>query len=213
MISHASDMSRLVMIWAMWRLLRSQSIVIAIAMPVKYVKGQWSSRQKMGWHRNCRARLPSARNARPQLDWLSTSACGRMLAERYHGCNCVMGRCKCVCFCMTLRKNAHCILHHCIPPASLQLRTGPTWATWSSVHAICEDSGFATWKESGIMMWDNDKKTMSCSWVGKEGGRLWGEGARRACLLPTEGRSAGPSTFASVFCAPLSSCLPSQSSF
>ena len=56
-----------------------------------------------------------------------------MLAGRYHGCNCVMGRCKCSCFCTTLRKKARCILHHCIPPASLQLRTGPTWATWSSV--------------------------------------------------------------------------------
>ena len=32
-------------------------------------------------------------------------------------------------------------------------------------------------------------------------------GARRARLLPTEGRSAGSSTFASVFCAPSSSCL------
>ena len=45
---------------------------------------------------------------------------------------------------------------------------------------------------------------MTCSWVVKEGGRLWGgglRGARCACLLPTEGESAGPSTFASVFCA------------
>ena len=60
------------------------------------------------------------------------------------------------------------------------------------------------------------KRTMSCSWVGKEGGRLWVGGlggARRARLLPTEGTSAGPSTLASVFCAPSSSCLSSQSSF
>jgi len=57
---------------------------------------------------------------------------------------------------------------------------------------------------------------MSCSWVGKEGGRLWGVGlggAWRARLLPTEGKSIRPSTFASVFCAPSSSCLSSQSSF
>jgi len=59
------------------------------------------------------------------------------------------------------------------------------------------------------------KRTMSCSWVGKEGGRLWCGGlggARRARLLPTEGRSAGPSTFAPFFCVLPLSCLSSQSS-
>ena len=67
--------------------------------------------------------------------------------------------------------------------------------------------------------WDHDvgqqKRTISCCWVGKEGGRLWGGGlgrAQRAYLLLTERRSAGPSTFASVFCAPSSSYLSSQSS-
>ena len=57
---------------------------------------------------------------------------------------------------------------------------------------------------------------MSCFWVGKEGGRLWGGrlgGAWCAHLLPTEGRSVGSSTFVSFFCAPLSLCLSSQSSF
>jgi len=60
------------------------------------------------------------------------------------------------------------------------------------------------------------KRTMNCSWIGKEGGRLWGGGlggVQRACLLLMEGRSAGPSTFALVFCAPLSSFLSFQSSF
>ena len=97
------------------------------------------------------------------------------------------------------------------------LRTGPTWATWSSGQSICKDSRSAV-KQSGIMMLESRKRTIDCSWVGKEGGRLWGGGfgeARRACLLPTEGRSAGSSTFASIFCAPSSrsSCLSSQSSF
>ena len=57
---------------------------------------------------------------------------------------------------------------------------------------------------------------MSCSWVGKEGDRLWGGGlggARRARLLPTEERSVGLSMFALVFCALLLLCLSSQSSF
>jgi len=131
-----------------------------------------------------------------------------MLAGRCHGCNCVMGCCKCYCFCTTLRKKARCILHHLYSSCLSQLRTGPAWATWSSGHAICEDSGSTVWKESRIMMWE----TLSWSCVGSlgEGGRLWGGGwggVRRACLLPTEGRSAGPSTFASVFCAPSSSCM------
>jgi len=33
-----------------------------------------------------------------------------------------------------------------------ELCTGPSWATWSSGHAICEDSRSAVWKENGIMM-------------------------------------------------------------
>ena len=48
-------------------------------------------------------------------------------AGRYHGCNCViilMGRCKCNCFYVTLRKKARCILHHCIPPDSLSYAQG-----------------------------------------------------------------------------------------
>jgi len=51
---------------------------------------------------------------------------------------------------------------------------------------------------------------MSCSCVGKQGGRLWGRGlgaVQRARLLQTEGSGAGPFTFPSVFCAPSSSCL------
>ena len=43
---------------------------------------------------------------------------------RHHGCNCVMDRCKCNCFCTTLREKARCILHHCIPPASLSYARG-----------------------------------------------------------------------------------------
>jgi len=45
----------------------------------------WQFPPKMRWHPNCRARFLSA-----SLDWLSTSVGGRMLAGRYHGCNCVM---------------------------------------------------------------------------------------------------------------------------
>jgi len=33
---------------------------------------------------------------------------------------------------------ANCVLYHCISPASLLLRLGPTWATWSSDHATCD---------------------------------------------------------------------------
>jgi len=47
-----------------------------------------------------------------------------MLAGRYHGYNCVMGRCKCGCFCTSLREKARCIVHNCIPPASLSYARG-----------------------------------------------------------------------------------------
>ena len=43
---------------------------------------------------------------------------------RHHGCDCVMDRCKCSCFCTTLREKARCILHHCISPASLSYARG-----------------------------------------------------------------------------------------
>jgi len=131
----------------------------------------------------------------------------------YHSCNCAMGRCKCSCFCTNLREKALCILHHCIPPASLSYARGHHVLHGARVML---SEGSAVWKQRGIMMCDSKKRTMTCSWVRKEGGRLWGGGlggARRARLLPTEGRSAGPSTFASVFCAPSSSCLSFQSLF
>ena len=48
-----------------------------------------------------------------------------------------------------------------------QLRTGPSWATWSPGHAICEDSGSAVWKDHDV---GQQKRTMSCSRVGREGG-------------------------------------------
>jgi len=52
-----------------------------------------------------------------------------------------------------------------------QLRTGPTWATWSSGHPICEDSGSAVWKENRIMMWDSRKEPWAVSGLGRrEGG-------------------------------------------
>jgi len=52
-----------------------------------------------------------------------------------------------------------------------QLRTGPSWATWSSGDAICEDSGSAVWKESGIMMWDSRKEPWAVPGFGRrEGG-------------------------------------------
>ena len=105
--------------------------------------------------------------------WMA-SLLQQMLAGWPHCCNCAMSR-KYSCFCTTLRKTARCLLHHCILPASLQLRTGPTRATCSLGHANCEDSGSAIWK----------------TWVEEEGRKLWGGG--------TERRSAGPSAFASVF--------------
>jgi len=92
-----------------------------------------------------------------------------------------------------------------------QLCTGPTWATRSSAHAICEDSRSNVWKESGtteknhelFLGWEGGKEVVG--WRIRE--------ARRARLLLTERRSAGSSAIASVFCASLSSCLSSQSSF
>jgi len=52
-----------------------------------------------------------------------------------------------------------------------QLRTGPSWTTWSSGHAFCEDSRSAVWKQSGIMMWDNRKEPWTVPGLGRrEGG-------------------------------------------
>jgi len=39
-------------------------------------------------------------------------------------CEHAMDRCKCSCFCTTLREKARCILQHCIPPASLSYARG-----------------------------------------------------------------------------------------
>ena len=57
-----------------------------------------------------------------------------------------------------LEKEIHKILGRNVRIDLSQLRTGPSWAIWSSGHAICEDSGSAVWKESGIMMWDSRKE-------------------------------------------------------
>jgi len=107
------------------------------------------------------------------------------------------------------------ILHHCIPPGSFRYAR--------AIMGYMELGSRYLWGQRIICLEgerDHDvgqqKRTMSCSRVGKEGGRLWGgelRGSWRARLLPTEGRSAGPSTFASVFWAPWSSCLLFQSSF
>ena len=137
-----------------------------------------------------------------------------MLAERYHCCNCALDRCKCSCFCTNLHEKAHVFY------------TTVFLLALSATHrAIMGHMELGSCYQRGQWICclegerDHDvgqqKRIMSSSRVGKKGGRLWGGGlggARRACLLPTEGRSAGPSTFASVFCAP-SSCLSFQSSF
>jgi len=130
-----------------------------------------------------------------RLDWLYTGAGGRMLAGWPHCCNCAISR-KYSCFCTTLRKTARCLQHHCIPPASLQLRTGPTRATWSLGHANCEDSRSAIWK----------------TWVEEEGCKLWGgglEGARRTRSLPNRGEKCRTICVCISFVALLSSCLVS----
>jgi len=61
----------------------------------------------------------------------------------------------------------HVVFYTTVFLLALSATHGPSWATWSSGHAICEDSGSAVWKESGIMM----KRTMSCPGLGRrEGG-------------------------------------------
>ena len=81
-----------------------------------------------------------------------------------------------------------------------QRRTGPILATWSSGHAICEDSGSSIWKKSGIMMWDRRKEPWAVPGLGRrEGGcRVvdWGE-LDVPAPCQTEGRCVGPSTLAS----------------
>ena len=64
-----------------------------------------------------RARYRSAGLTPHQRGWTNAG-------WRHHGCDCVMDRCKCSCFCTTLREKARCILHHCIPPASLSYAQG-----------------------------------------------------------------------------------------
>jgi len=119
-----------------------------------------------------------------------------MLAGQHYGCNCLMGRCKCGYFCTILNEKARRLLHHSIPPASLQLRTGTTWATWSSGHAICEDSG-----SSMIMIWDSRKEPWAVPGLGRrEGGcgvEDWGKFDVPA-RSQTEKICVGPFMFASV---------------
>jgi len=58
---------------------------------------------------------------------------------------------------MTLREKARSF-YTTVFLLALSDTHGPSWATWSSGHAICEDSGSSVWKESGIMMWDSRKE-------------------------------------------------------
>jgi len=138
-----------------------------------------------------------------------------MLAGRFHGCNCVIDRCKCSCFCTTLRENARCILLHCIPPGSLSYARGHHGLHIARVMLSVRTADPLSGRRTGS--WCGTAEKNHELFPGWEGGRevvVWrNRGNRRARLLPMEGRSAGPSTFASVFCAPLSSCLLFQSSF
>ena len=84
-----------------------------------------------------------------------------MLDGRYNRCNCVMGCCKCICFCTTLHEKAR------IPPASLSYARGQHGLHGAPVILSVRTADPCLEGEQ-----DHDvgqqKRTISCSWVGKE---------------------------------------------
>jgi len=99
-----------------------------------------------------------------------------------------MGRCKCSCFCTTLREKARCILHHCIPPASLSYAQGQ--------HRLQ-----GAWVMLSVRMVDPLSERRAGSWCGTaeknpelflcwEGGREvvgWRIRGSSTCLLAADG--------------------------
>ena len=59
---------------------------------------------------------------------------------------------KCSCFCMTLREKTRCILHHCIPPASLSYARGQHGLLGAQVILSVRIA------QNRIMMWDSRKE-------------------------------------------------------
>jgi len=80
-----------------------------------------------------------------------------MLAGRYHGCNCVRAAVNAAVSAQLFAK-WHVVFYTTVFLLPLSATHGANRATWSSGHAICEDSGSAVFKESGIMMWDGRKE-------------------------------------------------------
>jgi len=75
---------------------------------------------------------------------------------------------KLCCLCTTLREKER-ILYTTVFLLPLSATHGAIMGYMSSDHAICEDSGSAVWKESGIMMWAAEKNHEL--FPGWEGGR------------------------------------------
>ena len=112
-----------------------------------------------------------------------------MLAGRFHGCNCVIDRCKCSCFCTTLREKARCILLHCIPPGSLSYARGHHGLHIARVMLSVRTADPLSGRRTGS--WCGTAEKNHELFPGWEGGRevvVWrNRGNRRARSLAADG--------------------------